>query len=100
MAECPQALGQGINVGSGQEISIGELAQMIMKLVGAGKPVESDEQRLHPKDSKVERLCADNSKARVVLNWYSQHALQDGFTLTIAWMGEHLKPYRAGMYTI
>jgi NAD dependent epimerase/dehydratase len=100
MAECPQAVGQVVNVGSGQEISIGELAQTIMKLVGKEKPIESDEQRLRPKDSEVERLCADNSKARATLNWHPQHTLQDGLTHTIAWVEEHLMQYRTGVYTI
>ena len=90
MAECPPAIGQAINVGTGQEISIGELVQTIMQLLGKEKPIDCDTQRVRPKDSEVERLCADNSKARTVLDWHPEHSLKSGLAQTIAWVEEHL----------
>ena len=100
MAECPPAIGQVINVGTGQEISIGELAQTIMQLLGKEKPIDCDTQRVRPKDSEVERLCADNSKARTVLDWHPEHSLKSGLAQTIAWVEEHLLQYRTGVYTV
>jgi dTDP-glucose 4,6-dehydratase len=100
MAECPQAIGQVVNIGSGHEISIGELAQTIMALLGQEKPIESDEQRSRPKESEVERLCADNRKATTLLGWRPHHSLKDGLAQTIAWVEEHLMQYRTGVYTV
>jgi dTDP-glucose 4,6-dehydratase len=100
MAECPSAIGQVINVGTGQEISIGGLAQTIMQLVGKEQAIDYDTQRVRPKDSEVERLCADNSKARTVLDWRPEQSLKNGLTQTIAWVEEHLLQYRTGVYTI
>ena len=100
MAECPPAIGQAINVGTGQEISIGELAQTIMQLLGKEKPIDCDTQRIRPKDSEVERLCANNSKARTVLDWRPEHSLKSGLAQTIAWVEEHLLQYRTGVYTV
>jgi nucleoside-diphosphate-sugar epimerase len=100
MAECPAAIGQVINVGSGHEISIGDLAQMIMELIGKVKPIDSDEQRVRPTDSEVERLCADNRRAKAVLGWQPQCSLQSGLEQTIAWVEEHLAQFRTGVYTV
>jgi NAD dependent epimerase/dehydratase len=100
MAECPAAIGQVINVGSGHEISIGDLAQMIMELIGKVKPIDSDEQRVRPTDSEVERLCADNRRAKAVLDWQPQCSLRDGLEQTIVWVQEHLAQFRPGAYTV
>jgi dTDP-glucose 4,6-dehydratase len=100
MAECPAAIGQVINVGSGQEISVGDLAQLIMELVGKVKPIDSDQQRIRPTDSEVERLCADNRRARAVLDWQPQYSLKSGLAQTIAWVEEHLGQFRTGVYSV
>jgi dTDP-glucose 4,6-dehydratase len=100
MAECPAAIGQVINVGSGQEISVGNLAQIIMELVGKVKPIAADKQRIRPSDSEVERLCADNRRAKAVLDWQSRYSLKSGLEQTIAWVEEHLGQFRTGMYTV
>jgi NAD dependent epimerase/dehydratase len=100
MASCPEAVGQVVNIGSGQEISIGDLAQTILQLLGIEKPITSDDQRIRPIHSEVERLCADNSKARDLLDWRPHYTLQEGLSQTIAWVKENLARYRADAYTI
>ena len=100
IAECPAAIGQVINIGSGQEISIGDLTHTILKLVGREKPIICDEQRVRPKQSEVERLCADNRKAQALLGWQSLQTLHAGLTKTIAWVEENLVRYRPGTYTV
>ncbi len=100
MAESPEAIGQTINLGTGQEISIGELANTILELIGTDVPVVQDSQRLRPENSEVDRLCAHNGKAQKLLNWQPQYTLQDGLTQTIEWMKRNIDQYRIGSYTI
>jgi dTDP-glucose 4,6-dehydratase len=100
IAECPEAIGQVINIGSGQEISIRNLTNTILRIVGKDIPVVCDDQRVRPENSEVERLCADNSKAQRILGWRPQHTLEDGLAKTIEWIGGNLERYRLGVYTI
>lgn len=98
MAESPAAVGEVINVGSGRSISIGELAENIIKLVGSGTTIEQDDQRLRPKDSEVDRLIADNKKAKNVIGWEPQHSLEKGLTEVIEWIKSNLDHYQPGIY--
>lgn len=100
IAECSGVIGQPINIGFGQEISIGRLAKTISDLIGREVPVISDSERLRPKNSEVERLCADNRKAREILGWQPRYSLKDGLTHSIEWLERNLERYRLGVYTI
>ena len=66
-----------INLGSNFEISIGETAEMIAKLMGVRMEVLTEEQRLRPEKSEVERLWADNTKAKNLLNWSPEYGGQE-----------------------
>lgn len=99
-AESDAAVGGVVNVGSGRDISIGELARLICELVGVELRIECDDQRLRPKDSEVERLLADNTRAREWLGWQPQVDLKDGLRRTIDWMRENLGCYRMGQYAV
>jgi NAD dependent epimerase/dehydratase len=100
MAEHPEAVGKVINIGAGREISIGDLVNMILKLLGKDIPVISDDQRIRPPGSEVERLCAGNGKARSTVGWEPRYTLKQGLTETIEWMHQNLGFYRPGAYTI
>jgi NAD dependent epimerase/dehydratase len=103
-SEC--SAGEVINVGSNYEISIGETAHLIGELMGAEIEIITDEQRLRPEKSEVERLWADNAKAKRLIGWEPRYAGKEGFRRgleeTIAWFRapEHLQLYKTGMYTI
>jgi NAD dependent epimerase/dehydratase len=99
-AATPEAVGQTINLGSGQEISIGDLAQLIVRLCGGENRIENDEQRVRPDKSEVERLLADNTLARTLLGWVPAISLEEGLVLTIEWMRQHLNKYRSDVYNI
>jgi dTDP-glucose 4,6-dehydratase len=99
-AESSGALGRTINVGSNQEITIGDLAQRIIQLVGRDCRVVLDEQRLRPKRSEVRRLLADNRQAKELLGWQPVHSLEGGLTKTIRWISAHLDLYRPGEYRV
>jgi len=106
IAECDAAVGQVINIGSNYEISIGDTARMIAALMGRDVEFASDEQRLRPAGSEVERLWADNARARDMAGWTPEYAgvegLKRGLAETIGWFGnrDNLRRYKAGVYNI
>ena len=106
VAECDAAVGQVINVGGGHEISIGDTARLIAGLMDAKVEIESDEERLRPAGSEVERLCADSSRARTLAGWAPEFAgadsLRRGLAETIAWFRDpaNLRRYKAGRYNL
>lgn len=99
-ASVSEAVGHTINLGSGREISIGELAELIFRLIGEPVKIERDKRRLRPDNSEVERLLADNTLARTLLGWESTVSLEEGLKYTIEWMREHLDAYRPGVYAL
>jgi nucleoside-diphosphate-sugar epimerase len=106
VAECDAAIGEVLNIGSNHEISIGDTARLIAELMGVDIAIESDEQRLRPAGSEVERLWADNSRARALTGWTPEYAGADGLRRglgeTIAWFREpiNLSRYKAGRYNL
>jgi NAD dependent epimerase/dehydratase len=96
----PQAIGRTINIGSGVEISIGDLASLIGRLLGKELVLVPEEKRVRPGNSEVERLCADATLAHELLRWHSRVRLEDGLRQTIAWMEDNLQSYRAKEYAV
>ncbi len=99
-AACKEAIGRTINLGSGREISIGALAQLIGQAIGKPIQIETDEKRIRPKESEVERLLGDNTLARTLLQWEPAVTLEDGLARTIEWIRRHLGHYRPGSYEL
>ncbi|MDY6876670.1 MAG: GDP-mannose 4,6-dehydratase [Chloroflexota bacterium] len=99
-ASVPTVVGRTINLGSGREISIGELAQLIARLIDRPLTIKSDEQRVRPEKSEVERLLADNTLARTLLGWSPVVTLKEGLEHTIEWMRQHLERYRPDVYVL
>jgi len=99
-ASIPAAIGRTINLGSGREVSIGDLAQLIAKLMD--KPIEilCETERVRPDGSEVERLLANNSLARTLLGWEPKVGLEEGLRRTIEWVEQHAEKYRRGVYVI
>ena len=100
ISQQPEAIGQVINIGSGQEISIKELAATILQLMVKDIPVIADERRIRPQGSEVERLCADTRKAQQLLDWRPRTELREGLVKTIEWIEKNLERYRADDYAV
>ena len=98
VAAAPNVLGEVINLGSGQEISVDDLAKMICDIVGRNVVIRTESARLRPDLSEVERLCADASKVKRLVGWQPAHTLRQGLTETIAWVRDNLKHFRIGEY--
>jgi len=90
--------GRVINLGMGEEVSVGELARMIIELVGRKVRVEVDEQRLRPERSEVRRLVSDNRLARELIGWQPEVGLEDGLRRTIEWVEKHIELYEPDRY--
>lgn len=98
-ALAPEAVGHTVNLGSGREISIGELAELIGKLTNRKVKIVQDITRMRPKQSEVDRLLGDSSRARTLLGWEPAVPLEDGLDRTIEWFKKNLGRYRVGSYT-
>jgi len=99
-ASVPEAIGQTINLGSGREISIGDLAKLIARLIGRSVSIECEEERVRPEKSEVERLVADSTLARKLLNWKPTVDLEEGLKRTLEWMRQHIDRYRQNEYSL
>ena len=96
----PDAVGRTLNIGSGREISVGDLAQLTASLIGADVRIECEDQRLRPPGSEVERLLADNRLAAEVVGWKPAVSLETGLQRTIDWFRENAGSYRADVYNV
>jgi NAD dependent epimerase/dehydratase len=100
MGLCADVVGQVINVGSEDCISIGDLARKILALMSKELPIVCDEQRLRPAQSEVMRLHAGTEKARRLLGWQARVALDEGLRRTIDWIRDHPEIYRPDVYEV
>lgn len=100
LADCDRAVGQVVNLGSGQEITIGALAEALIAASGRDAEVVVDAARLRPSGSEVERLLSDNSRAREWASWQPEVTLKEGLARTSEWVAEHLHLFRADRYQV
>jgi len=100
VAEVPGIEGETFNLGTGSEVSIRNLAEEIITIIGKPVQIKVDTARMRPKKSEVERLLADNTKAREMLGWEPKISLHDGLETTIEWIQEHLDLYRPDQYQV
>ncbi|WP_157263641.1 NAD-dependent 4,6-dehydratase LegB [Azohydromonas aeria] len=106
VAECDAAVGQVVNVGSNYEVSVGDTARLIAEIMGRDVEFTCDEQRMRPAGSEVERLWADNTRARELAGWSPEYpgmeGLRRGLAETVEWFSQrdNLRRYKAGLYNI
>ncbi|MCL6586719.1 MAG: NAD-dependent 4,6-dehydratase LegB [Anoxybacillus sp.] len=104
--ESERAIGEVINIGSNFEVSIGETASLIAEIMGVDIEIETDDVRVRPEKSEVERLWADNSKAKTLLGWEPKYGEKEGFKRglkeTVEWFTDerNLSQYKADVYNI
>ena len=98
VAESPKSVGEVINIGSNFEISIGDLANKIISLIGKNAEIVTDPVRVRPQDSEVERLWCDNTKAKRLLGWEPKTSLDEGIKKTIDWISNNINLYKPELY--
>ena len=102
LAECDEAVGQIVNIGSNFEKSILDVFLAIKQIMGTDTELQCDEQRIRPKNSEVHRLWCDNSKIRSLTGFKPAYTMEDGLKETIAWFTDpaNLQNYKAGIYNV
>ena len=103
MARCGEAdgvEGEVLNLGSGVEISIGDLAELVFRLVGREGSTTFSSDRTRPPASEVERLLADTSKAKRFLDWAPEVEFEEGLRRTIEWFRGFRDVYKPSLYNV
>ncbi len=99
-AKSDQAIGEVINLGTGEGITIGELVERIMRIVGRDLPVITDDQRIRPAGSEVMRLLSNNTKARELTGWTPRVGFDEGLKQVVEYIRQHPEQYKAEIYNV
>jgi NAD dependent epimerase/dehydratase len=99
LAQCDAAVGQVVHVGTGRGVTIRELAELSMKIVGRTLPIVCDPKRVRPAKSEVRTLLCDAAKAKRLIDWQPRVNLEMGIEQTARFIRDHLALYRPEEYT-
>lgn len=102
IAQSNETIGEEINIATGREISIGELAEQLIEQIRPLAQIITDEQRLRPEKSEVERLLGNNMKIKKLTSWYPSYSLEKGLEETISWFKsrKNLAQYKSHEYVV
>lgn len=106
IAKSDRSIGEVINIGSNFEVSIGDTVRIIAETIGKKIEIITDDQRIRPEKSEVERLWADNTKAKRLTGWEPEYSGLDGFKKGLAetavWLSDpdNLKEYKTDIYNV
>ncbi|MDE5698277.1 MAG: NAD-dependent dehydratase, partial [Lachnospiraceae bacterium] len=100
IAEYNRTVGQEINIASQREITIGDLAEIIISQINPNARIISDKQRLRPDKSEVNRLLGSNAKIKEMTDWNPQYTFEQGIASTIDWMRHNMEHYKAEIYNV
>ena len=100
IAKQDQFNGEYVNVGMKHEISIRDLVHLIAKLMKTEVEITSDEQRIRPTQSEVERLYCENTKLVKTTGWAPDYNLEEGLIETIDWLTQNKKLYKSDIYNV
>lgn len=98
--ESEKTVGEEINIATGQEISIGELAWELIRQVNPKAKIVCDEERLRPEKSEVNRLLGCNRKLKELTDWQQKWSFSEGIRETIDWLRFHCKDYKSNIYNV
>ncbi len=92
--------GRVLNGGTGREISVGDLAQTILRLMHCDARIVSKNERVRPAGSEVERLMSSTKRMQEATGWVAKHSLADGLTKTIEWFSKNGDTRKSGLYVV
>ena len=100
IAKSDETNGEEINIATQSEISIENLFNKIVSLIGTSAMITCEEVRFRPDKSEVSRLCGSNKKLKVLTDWQQDYSLHDGLEKTIEWFREknNLNSYKRYIY--
>ena len=102
LAESDKTIGEEINIATGTEHTIGDLANILIQQLNPDAKINLDEARLRPEKSEVDRLLGDNTKISTLTNWVPKHDFESGLIETIEWFKnpKNLSQYKSWLYNI
>lgn len=100
MYESDRTIGEEINIATQQEISIGELAEELIRQINPAAQIICDEERLRPSKSEVNRLLGSNEKILRLTDWQPQYTFEQGLAETIAFLKDNMDKYKVDIYNI
>lgn len=102
LGECDEAVGQVVNIGSNSEISVLDTVNKIKYITNSDIKIITDQQRIRPKNSEVNRLRCDNTKIIELTGFEPAYTFDEGLSLTVEWFSkkENFKNYKAGLYNV
>lgn len=100
IAKEDNTIGEEINIATQNEISIGNIAEELIRQINPNAKIVTEEQRLRPEKSEVNRLLGSNEKIKKLTSWEPKYTLESGLAETIAWFKENLDQYKADIYNI
>ncbi len=100
IAGCDKAIGEEINIATGVEISIGELANELIRQINPAAKIICEDERLRPEKSEVNRLLGCNKKITALTDWTPKYDLAKGLAATIDWLRGNLSEYKSDIYNI
>lgn len=100
IAKSDKTIGQEINIATQQEISIGELAEELIKQINPNAKIVCDEIRLRPENSEVNRLLGSNKKIKKLTNWEPKYSLEEGLRETIEFLKKNIDKYKSDIYNL
>lgn len=95
-----ETIGQEINIATGQEISIGNLAQELIEMINPNAKIVCDVERLRPEKSEVDRLLGSNEKIRSLTSWKPHYTLKQGLAETVAFLRDNICRYKYDIYNV
>ncbi len=93
-------IGEEINIATQKEISMGELANTLIEIINPNAKIVTDEQRLRPEKSEVNRLLGSNEKIKELTEWRPKYSLKEGLTETVDWLKNNLDKYKSDIYNV
>ena len=100
IANCPAAIGQELNIATGEEHSIGDLANELIAQINPNAKIVCEEERLRPEKSEVNRLLGDSTKMRALTGWKPEYTFEQGLAETVAWIRDNLNTYKVDQYIL
>jgi NAD dependent epimerase/dehydratase len=100
LGKCDEAVGKVINVGTGKDISVEELAKMVLDQIGKKGEIEVEDRRVRPERSEVMQLLSDIRLAQKLFGWAPRYSLEKGLEETIEWYRKNLSRFKVGSYPL
>jgi NAD dependent epimerase/dehydratase len=100
LEKCNEGVGKVVNIGTGMDISIEELVEQVLRLMGKQGEIEVEDRRIRPKQSEVMQLLSDTRLAQSLFSWAPRFSLEEGLKETIEWYRENLYRFKVGSYPL